>query len=416
MVYTIDDPYSGNIFGRLGHGLGEGIGEQFPKEVENYRHSKAIEGLAQNKGTPLQQAAALRRAGVPAHEINTYLPLAQRQQEREAEFPEQETSLNAQKGNKSQPSIRGQSPNVQAVDMHAPNKETGFVSKEAILESESNRLQKPQWKEINDLAKNKYKSIYPNASADELRTKAKEELQTKFDTQDIGLQKLRSDLNGKIQLALQGEGFGDYKDVSGEIQKDLLRQAEYMYTNQGMNPVEIGSKISDVMMNMGIANNALKKIGGEGIFDTKSKITDAKLLRKDFEKYGFGGIFDKLASAHLGWSEPLVAHELDPVKNDKIDAIINKYPEKKFFSRMDATGKIPERIKDSDVDSIIQNIKKGDNLFDIEYKLRQRGYKIEKFKKKILESKIDLDNDQDRQIKAPIDNQWWPDIFAEIFK
>jgi hypothetical protein len=416
MVYTIKGPYEGSIFGRLGRGIGQGINEQLPKEIESQRQANAIEGLAKNKGKPLEQAAALRRAHVPAHEINTYLGLAQRQQEREAEFPDEQPNYNINNVSQTQPTVRGQVPNTQTPNIHAPNPETGFVSREALSESEARIKQKPQWKEINDLAKNKYKSIYPNASPEELREKAKNELYIDYEAQKVGLADLEEDINKKIKLALQGEGFGHYEDVSGEIQKELLRQAKHMYTDQGLNPQQIGSNISDIMIEMGIANNALKEISGEGIFRTSEKINQAKILRKDFEKYNFGGIFDKLASAHLGWSEPLVAHELDPVKNEKINDIFNKYPEKKFFSRMDSTGKIPEKIKDADVDSVIKNIRKGDNLLDIEYKLRQRGYSIDKFRKKISESNLDLDHDQRRQIKSPIDHAWWPDIFAEIFK
>lgn len=49
MVQVIDDPYSGNVFGRIGKGVGKGLSEQLPKEMERSRLSSGLKKLEQEK-------------------------------------------------------------------------------------------------------------------------------------------------------------------------------------------------------------------------------------------------------------------------------------------------------------------------------------------------------------------------------
>lgn len=48
-MQIIDDPYSGNIFGRLGKGIGQGLSEQLPKEIERTRLASGLKKLEQEK-------------------------------------------------------------------------------------------------------------------------------------------------------------------------------------------------------------------------------------------------------------------------------------------------------------------------------------------------------------------------------
>jgi hypothetical protein len=47
LVQVIDDPYSGNVFGRLGAGIGQGLSEHLPKEIERMRLSSGLKKLNQ---------------------------------------------------------------------------------------------------------------------------------------------------------------------------------------------------------------------------------------------------------------------------------------------------------------------------------------------------------------------------------
>lgn len=49
MVQIINDEYGGNPFGRLGKGIGKGLSEQIPKEIERNRLSSGLKALEQEK-------------------------------------------------------------------------------------------------------------------------------------------------------------------------------------------------------------------------------------------------------------------------------------------------------------------------------------------------------------------------------
>lgn len=49
MVQILNDPYSGNAFGRIGKGIGKGLSEQIPKEIERGRLSSGLKKLEQEK-------------------------------------------------------------------------------------------------------------------------------------------------------------------------------------------------------------------------------------------------------------------------------------------------------------------------------------------------------------------------------
>jgi len=54
----------GNIFGRLGSGIGQGLAEQLPKEIERSRLAQGLEDLSQQQGlSPTQKFAKL--AAIP---------------------------------------------------------------------------------------------------------------------------------------------------------------------------------------------------------------------------------------------------------------------------------------------------------------------------------------------------------------
>lgn len=63
-MQVIDDPYNGNIFGRLGKGLGQGLSDQLPKEVERSRLSAGLKSLEEQKDLDPMQFFS-RALGVP---------------------------------------------------------------------------------------------------------------------------------------------------------------------------------------------------------------------------------------------------------------------------------------------------------------------------------------------------------------
>ena len=80
----INDPYSGNAFGRIGKGIGQGLSEQLPKELERGRLSQGLKELEKEKDlTPYQQASKLYTLPGGAEAAQSLLPLLQLQKANE---------------------------------------------------------------------------------------------------------------------------------------------------------------------------------------------------------------------------------------------------------------------------------------------------------------------------------------------
>lgn len=85
MVQVIEDKYSGNIFGRIGAGLGKGLSEQLPKEIERGRLSAGLRKFEKERAnlSPVEQFTRL--AGIPgftAEHLYTLAPLLQQEAKR----------------------------------------------------------------------------------------------------------------------------------------------------------------------------------------------------------------------------------------------------------------------------------------------------------------------------------------------
>jgi hypothetical protein len=213
MVVQINDPNSGNIFGRLGASIGQGFSEQFPKQLQANREASAIEGLRNQKEPldTLQQLAALRRSGISGQEAAQYIPLIQRQQERDIYNKKSETSK-VQEHNKVQSNEPGKIESAQDINIHVPQ-ENGFVSRDAIKDYKSSLLRAPKTEEIEDLARTKFLARNPSMGITEAEGLARNEINTNREAQKTANAELRTDLNTRMALDLQGGGLGDFKDI-----------------------------------------------------------------------------------------------------------------------------------------------------------------------------------------------------------
>ncbi len=87
MVQTINDPYSGNAFGRIGKGIGQGLSEQLPKEIERGRLSSGLKKFEEEHQdlNPMQQLARLSAIpGVTPQMIQSFSELAKMNNQRNA--------------------------------------------------------------------------------------------------------------------------------------------------------------------------------------------------------------------------------------------------------------------------------------------------------------------------------------------
>ena len=87
MVQVIPDEYRGNVFGRLGKGIGKGLSEQLPKEIERGRLSSGLKKLEkESEGLdPMQYfSRAITIPGITPQMVESLGQLAQRRMQAQA--------------------------------------------------------------------------------------------------------------------------------------------------------------------------------------------------------------------------------------------------------------------------------------------------------------------------------------------
>ena len=113
----------GDIFGRIGQNIGQGLAESIPREAQNQRLSSGLENI--KPGTsPVDQYSSLIRSGASADQIAQILPLLERsnanvEAQRQANNPSQINQPTAVQG-------AGQA-NNQQVNPNAPRVEGTYI-------------------------------------------------------------------------------------------------------------------------------------------------------------------------------------------------------------------------------------------------------------------------------------------------
>lgn len=397
MVYTVSDPYNGNIFGRLGKGIGQGISEQLPKEIQNRREANALQKAGESTN-PLDQLSNLRKAGVSFGEAKEVLPYIRNQNVRN-KFVEENR--------------REDKPIKSGEKISRPEKDKFSWAPKHETESYLNSLQaEPDRQEINDLAV-KYLDVDPLETREGAQEKALNEIRQNRGSQQTNINKFVSDFDQRFANSLQKGGIGqNFGDVAGEIQNALLDQGK-RWVGLGMSPEAAASKVDDIALQLGKTANTVKELGSWGNMFRKArnKTADLKVQRKEFEKYGLGRIFDNLAASSLGISRMQAAHVLDPINNPVIEKELDKH---KDTIKPGSHYKVKD-IPNSEMKKIVDNIRPEDNIHDIQYRLREKGISLNQFKNAMMDRYDLLTETQRDQIRAPVRQDFAGDVLFQSF-
>ena len=123
-----------------------------------------------------------------------------------------------------------------------------------------------------------------------------------------------------------------------------------------------------------------------------------------------------MAAAKMGITPLQAANVLDPLNNKAIQARLDKYTGiRKHFKN----GSSNFKMKEDDLDQIIKNITPKDNLYSIEYLLREKGFDVNQFKQRVAklkdEKEISLTPQQIRQQRRAVSNSYLGDILYQTF-
>jgi hypothetical protein len=393
MVQVLEQ--QGNIFGRLGKGIGQGLSETLPAEIQKGRLAYGLENL-QKEGqnlNPLQASAQLLRSGATPEQVSQFLPHIQQATKGEA-FQN--------RGQKSQVVSSNSIKEIIGNENKKPPS-LGKLSPEEIQSYKSKILQEPSFEEIEEGARERRARGEAFTREDALQQE-KESKHQNLASQRDKIASTRKDVNDRFALTLQNSGLGDYKDVAGPIQQALLDRADYNILTKGMTAQESSKNISDILEELGKTATQTKTTGS--LFLAKPQEMKNSLIqqKKTFDKYGFGEVFDDIATKSLGITPIKAASFLDPIKNKETLNVlksIKKNPFSPLFTSID----------EKKLNKLVNSIEPGDNILSIANELRDKRMDVGQFIEKVRKRSADLTPEQQRQLDKPTRNSLFGDIW-----
>lgn len=311
-----------SIFGSLGKGIGKGLAEQAPKEIERHRLSSALKELSQQKDqTPFQQFSGLVQA---AHEYpqvvqsgadllrqqslvdaykksrgNSVVPNQEQQNLQSnlnnVQFAQQQGQIQRNQPQKQQtiPSdyesrISEATSNVGAAsenplnEKYIPAQPWNQQRQEQSMNEAFDRGLARNFDEANDYA-NKQRQFYENApekyrEALDYRKSIDNEVDKRFDDD--------------LQTRLQKEGKESFKDVPGDLQLNIKKTARNAVATGKMNPAQAAEYYSKKALDLVKDRNEVKKIANRDAFDRilphkkEETLKNLKNISKTFRDMG----------------------------------------------------------------------------------------------------------------------------------
>lgn len=313
-----------NIFGRIGSGVGQGLAEQIPKEIERGRLSAGLKQFEQDAEdlTPLQQYSRIRSIpGIGPADIQALPELLKNQSARnyyagKGKGQKQESSMGGigREGQmqpplsnepNQQPSQFQQQTEYQPQGQTTPGQEPGqpqIVEKNPLRpEAQPGRpwTQEERDQDISRVFENNPQLTLPeavNISADnERRALAQPEA---IQAQDKRLKEIQGDLNteldSQLKTKLQAIGKGEeglYKDLTGEMLNNLRRGAERdLRLNPNANIKDVANKWSNLALDLSKTNSLVDSLAKQDIVDQITKGGDTLESLQNYQKiYGKAG-------------------------------------------------------------------------------------------------------------------------------
>lgn len=316
----------GNIFGRIGSGIGQGLAEQLPKEIERNRLASGLKQFEQDSAnlTPLQTLARLSSIpGITPQMVQSFGELAKNQAIRGAfnanNVKESETPSNVKKPSSKPSKPTSSQPNVNVQnDINVSPNEYGQpqISPNNPLRDEA--LPLPPWtperrkEEIAKLFRDFPYLTLPEAQSmaadNEARELAQPEAQRAIDTyykqkQDEATNKFDEILGTKLQKSKDGV----YSDITGEMKNNLIRGMEReLRENPKASVNDVANKWTEKALNMAKTKSQLNKLantfGISDIFNKKSLNNKLKEYQESFAQANNQEEYFNLLKSDFGMS------------------------------------------------------------------------------------------------------------------
>jgi hypothetical protein len=376
MVQIINDPYSGNVGGRLGVGIGQGLSAQLPKDLERVRLSQGLKRIGETpSANPIERASDL--VGLPggAELLPTLMPFLQQLQARQQFANEQKNQTQG-----------------------APTSSTGTFPQDMNNLSPSTpvspALTEDDVGEIPLGERTRGANFLQPATQQEKNQRAIRLLETqpaRFQTVEQALQQVeneeatrlagdtafqtRQDMTSKtfndlLEKELQKAGQTTYADISGDLQRKFLNRA-LTEVAAGANPTQTANKYAKEALRLAQSTQTLRDTGAAKWYSTLPSTNRSKLntIRDHFKEVGALEDFANLAQETQNLSPHYARNLAYPLSDNK--ELNNLIAREK--GRPGGRG-IGSRQKEIILaNEIAKNIKPTDSLFTIGLQLNRKG-------------------------------------------
>jgi len=344
-----------NLWGRIGTGVGQGLAQQLPKEIEHQRHAAGLKELANNsEGLNPQQflAKAAGTYGITPQEIQSFGELAKMQQTKNAYANRSGVA----------PQKQMQLPqNFRDVDfanipqrnnqINPANVSQAYGQPQIVNENPLNAKNLPispwnpekRMQVVNDYMQ---QGFTPDQSKDLALDDEKRELETnrtnkeRLDILENEQNKAKLKLTEKIEKKTQKKGESLFGDISGEMLSNIERGMERdLRLNPNATVEDVTNDWSDRALQMAKTKNQLeglsKQIGLSNIFSRGSTLSKLNEYSDIFRRAGNSEEYQNLLQKDFGLSPHGAASIAFPV-NDKIKKYTSILQSKEGLKKINA--------------------------------------------------------------------------------
>jgi len=433
-----------SIFGRIGTGIGKGLSEQIPKEIERNRLASGLQNFERDYKNldPMQQLARLSAIpGISPQAIQSFSDLA-RQQSRAQAFSKRSGgvpgALNVPGEPGAQPVPIGQeiyNPYAETQQTQAP-KQTNkqFVPPSITKGSIVSDLQKgyapPTIEERDAIAAEAFNQNPAYFNNDPREAIAWADEKAKMDRDIFETKQKQNNLQSNIQDNLVNRLDAQSKRLNTKIPAELFTKFEDQAINavkpkdeggEGLTEHQAAKKYADKMNDASRIFEKINEIGNWEVLTRKSDETlrSIKTLQDEFEKIGETDNFAKYLIKDSGFSPMMAYSAAEPVyKVPRLNNFMKDIPQEtdirpKFvdFHTTKLSRKLAGYLKDYPQASPLA----------IARELQKKGYNPQVFLKFVTDNAKDLDLSARKieQASTPINtaiplNDWWLSSFSGI--
>jgi hypothetical protein len=395
----------GDIFGRVGSGIGRGLAESLPKEMERGRLASGLSQFEQESEglSPMQQFTRL--ASIPGivdrpQLIQTLGELAKNQGLRtsirnnakdiqpvkekgkldDVRFANLQERRNVEQATDNDIKTREQVQNE-----NVPRESTGqsqILPKNPLREEtktvvplspeEFNQKISENWDSNPGLT---FDQVVQKTNQDEERRKAMPEAERIEDERLKGIQKeIKEKFTDQLSTKLQKEGKGTFSDITGEMQTNLIRGMEHdLAKNPNLSVDDVVNRWTNKALNLAKTKTQLNKLANEqnslaGFFKQGETIEKLQNYQKTFKDSDNSEEYFNILKKDFGMS-PHSAAQIAYPRSDNVKQVIKKIPSISYTDQIKISKKIATDIeqaltRNDSLLAISKNIKDIDDNFN----------------------------------------------------